>query len=177
MGFRAQEPTLCSRSCPSPPCSRTHPELLFDLAGVCLRVQLVHVVVQRPDLGGRDGGVSAETGFQNGIMDEHVLLLETQTEPVSDGEAGGPREVEVGDNDQDHRDGAFPMERNKPQGAPASAALGLARDSGTALALPWEEGPSGVCAKHRTSWSDVETSTVGTLKSGQKKTECLERKP
>ena len=52
-----------------------HPELLFNGAGVGLRVQAVHVVVDRAQLIGRDGGVPAETRLQDGVVDEDVLLL------------------------------------------------------------------------------------------------------
>jgi hypothetical protein len=53
----------------------TYPELLFDLAGVGLGVQAVHVIVDRSQLVGWDGGVPAQTRLQDGVVDEHVLLL------------------------------------------------------------------------------------------------------
>lgn len=56
----------------------TDPELLFDLAGVGLRVQAVHVVIDRAKLIGRDCGVAAKTRLQDGVMDEHILLLKHQ---------------------------------------------------------------------------------------------------
>lgn len=64
----------------------TYPELLFNLAGVSLWIQFVHVIIQRPNLGSRDGGVSTKTGFQDGIMDKHILLLEKQRGLVRNGE-------------------------------------------------------------------------------------------
>lgn len=53
-----------------------HPELLFNGAGVGLRVQAVHVVVHGAELTGRNGGVATETCLQNGIVDEDILLLQ-----------------------------------------------------------------------------------------------------
>lgn len=53
-----------------------HPELLFNGAGVGLGVQAVHVVVHGAELAGRNGGVATETGLQNGIVDEDILLLQ-----------------------------------------------------------------------------------------------------
>lgn len=46
-------------------------------------------------MGSRDGGVSTETGFQDCIMDKHVLLLKKQMDIVSDEELRvNPREPE-----------------------------------------------------------------------------------
>lgn len=53
-----------------------HPKLLFNGAGVGLRVQAVHVVVHGAELTGGNGGVATETCLQNGIMDEDILLLQ-----------------------------------------------------------------------------------------------------
>ncbi len=53
-----------------------HPELLFNGAGVGLWVQAVHVVVHGAELTGGNGGVAAETGLQNGIVNEDILLLQ-----------------------------------------------------------------------------------------------------
>lgn len=64
----------------------TYPEFLFNLARVCLWVQFVHVIIQRPDLGSGDGGVAAKTGFQDRIVDKHILLLKRQMDFLSDGE-------------------------------------------------------------------------------------------
>lgn len=55
---------------------KSHPELLFDGAGVGLRVQAVHVVVHGAELTGGNGGVATETCLQDGIMDEDILLLQ-----------------------------------------------------------------------------------------------------
>jgi hypothetical protein len=81
MGSKVLEPTLRlflgARSQPCP-FSTTYPEFLLDLARIGLWVQLVHVIVERPDLGSGHRGVPTETGFQNGIVDEHVLLLGKQ---------------------------------------------------------------------------------------------------
>ncbi len=56
----------------------TDSELLFDLAGVGLRVQAVHVVIHRAKLIGCDHGVATKTRLQYGIMDKHILLLKYQ---------------------------------------------------------------------------------------------------
>lgn len=53
-----------------------HPELLLDGAGVGLRVEPVHVIVDGAQLTGGDGGVAAQTGFQNGVVDKDILLLQ-----------------------------------------------------------------------------------------------------
>lgn len=53
-----------------------HPKLLFNRAGVGLRVQAVHVVVHGAELAGRNGGVAAETRLQDGVVDEDILLLQ-----------------------------------------------------------------------------------------------------
>lgn len=53
-----------------------HPKLLFNGAGVGLRVQAVHVVVHGAELAGRNGGVAAQTRLQNGVVDEDILLLQ-----------------------------------------------------------------------------------------------------
>lgn len=37
-------------------------------------------------MGSRDGGVSTETGFQDRVMDKHILFLKKQTDVVSDEE-------------------------------------------------------------------------------------------
>lgn len=37
-------------------------------------------------MGSRDGGVSTKAGFQDGIVDEDVLLLKRQMDLVTDGE-------------------------------------------------------------------------------------------
>ena len=54
----------------------SHPEFLFDGAGVGLRVQAVHVIVDRTELTSGNGGVAAETCLQNGVVDEDILLLQ-----------------------------------------------------------------------------------------------------
>lgn len=51
-------------------------KLVLDLAGVGLRVQPADVVVERAELAHGDGGVAAEARFQDGVMHEHVLLLQ-----------------------------------------------------------------------------------------------------
>lgn len=56
-----------------------HPKLLFNGAGVGLRVQAVHVVVDGAELTGRNSGVATETRLQDGIMDEDILLLQKKT--------------------------------------------------------------------------------------------------
>lgn len=56
----------------------TYPEFLFNLARICLWIQFVHVIIQRPNLGSRDRGVSTKAGFQDGIVDKHILLLVKQ---------------------------------------------------------------------------------------------------
>ena len=55
--------------------SVSHPEFLFDLAGVGLGIQAVHVVVDRSKLIGWNSGVPTETRLQDGVVDEDVLLL------------------------------------------------------------------------------------------------------
>lgn len=56
----------------------SYPKLLFDWTGVGLGIQSVHVIVHRTELIGRNGGVSAKTRLQNGIMDKDILLLKEQ---------------------------------------------------------------------------------------------------
>lgn len=53
-------------------------KFVFDLAGVGLRVQPADTVVERAELAHGDGGVATETRFQDGVMHEHVLLLQRQ---------------------------------------------------------------------------------------------------
>lgn len=53
----------------------SYPKLLFDWTGVGLGIQTVHVVVHRAELIGGNGGVTAKTRLQNGIMDKDILLL------------------------------------------------------------------------------------------------------
>lgn len=53
-------------------------KLLSELRRVALRVNLQHLLVGESKLINRDGCLSAQTGLQDGIMDEHVLLLKKQ---------------------------------------------------------------------------------------------------
>lgn len=62
------------------PGRRSHLKFVFDLAGVGLRVQPADIVVERAELAHGDGGVAAEAGLQDGVMHEHVLLLQRQGE-------------------------------------------------------------------------------------------------
>lgn len=50
-------------------------KLLSELRGVALRVNLQHLLVDESKLINRDGSLSAQASLQDGIMDEHVLLL------------------------------------------------------------------------------------------------------
>jgi len=50
-------------------------KLLSELRGVALSVDLQHLLIGYGELVHRDGGLSTQTGLQNGIMDEHILLL------------------------------------------------------------------------------------------------------
>ena len=61
----------------------SYSELFFDWTRVGLGVQSVHLVVNRTKLIGWDGGVTAETRLQDGVMDEDVLLLERLDTPTS----------------------------------------------------------------------------------------------
>lgn len=62
------------------PGMRSYLKFVFDLAGVGLGVQPADVVVERAELAHGDGGVAAEACLQDGIMHEHVLLLQCQGE-------------------------------------------------------------------------------------------------
>lgn len=66
-------PKLPRNPCPS------YPKLLFDWTGVGLGIQPVHVVVHGTELIGGNGGVTAKTRLQNGIMDKDILLLKERT--------------------------------------------------------------------------------------------------
>lgn len=57
-------------------CVQTCLELIFNLAGVGLRVQSADVVVNGSELTHRDGSVPTQTGLQDGVVDKHILLLE-----------------------------------------------------------------------------------------------------
>lgn len=61
------EPGICS-----------YLKFIFDLAGVGLGVQPADIVVERAELAHWDGCVATEACFQNGVMYEHVLLLQSQ---------------------------------------------------------------------------------------------------
>lgn len=50
-------------------------KLLSELRRVALRINLQHLLIGESELVNGDGGLSTQTGLQNGIMDEHVLLL------------------------------------------------------------------------------------------------------
>lgn len=50
-------------------------ELLSQLRGVALRVNLQHLLIGERKLINRDGGLPAQTGLQDGVVDKHVLLL------------------------------------------------------------------------------------------------------
>ncbi len=52
-----------------------HLKLIFDLAGVGLRVQSADVVVDGSEFTHWDSRVPTQTCFQNGIMHKHILLL------------------------------------------------------------------------------------------------------
>lgn len=52
-----------------------YPELLFDLTRVGLRIQSVHLVINRAQLIGWNRSVATQTRLQNGVVDEDVLLL------------------------------------------------------------------------------------------------------
>lgn len=52
-----------------------HLELLPQLRGVALRLYPHHLLVGGLELAGRDAGLPTQTGLQDGIMDEDVLLL------------------------------------------------------------------------------------------------------
>lgn len=52
-----------------------YPELLFDLTGIGLRIQSVHLIVNWAQLIGWNRCVTAETRLQDGVVDEDVLLL------------------------------------------------------------------------------------------------------
>lgn len=51
-------------------------ELLSELGGVALRVHLQHLLIGESKLIDRDGGLATQTSLQDGVMNEHVLLLE-----------------------------------------------------------------------------------------------------
>lgn len=63
-----------------------YPELLFDLTGVGLRIQSVHLVINWTQLIGWNGRVAAETGLQDGVVDEDVLLLRKEETKVEKSE-------------------------------------------------------------------------------------------
>lgn len=50
-------------------------KFLSQLRGVALRVNLQHLLIGECKLVNRDGGLSAQTGLKDGIVDKHVLLL------------------------------------------------------------------------------------------------------
>lgn len=55
-------------------------KFVFDLAGVSLGVQPADIVVEGAELAHGDGGVATEARFQDGVVHEHVLLLQRQGE-------------------------------------------------------------------------------------------------
>lgn len=55
-------------------------KFVFDLAGVGLGVQPADIVVERAELTHGDGGVATEACLQDGVVHEHVLLLQRQGE-------------------------------------------------------------------------------------------------
>lgn len=55
-------------------------KLLSELGGVALRVDLQHLFVDEGELVNRDGGLSAQAGLQDSVMDEHILLLKHHSE-------------------------------------------------------------------------------------------------
>ncbi len=55
-----------------------HLKLIFDLAGVGLRVQSADVVVDGSEFTHWDSRVPTQTCFQNGIMHKHILLLQRE---------------------------------------------------------------------------------------------------
>lgn len=50
-------------------------KLLPELRGVALGVNLQHLLIGESELVNGDGGLSTQTGLQDGVVDEHVLLL------------------------------------------------------------------------------------------------------
>lgn len=50
-------------------------KLLSELRGVALRVNLQHLLIGECKFINRDGSLSTQTSLQDGIMDEHILLL------------------------------------------------------------------------------------------------------
>lgn len=50
-------------------------KLLSELRRVALRVNLQHLLIGECKLINGDGSLSTQTGLQDGIMDEHILLL------------------------------------------------------------------------------------------------------
>lgn len=56
----------------------TYPKFFFDLAGVSLRIQFIHFIVNRPNLRSWNRCVPTKTGFQDSIMDEYILFLVKQ---------------------------------------------------------------------------------------------------
>lgn len=53
-------------------------ELVPQVRGVTLRIHPQHLFVRHGELVHQDGRLSAQTGLQNGIVDEDVLLLQRQ---------------------------------------------------------------------------------------------------
>lgn len=53
-------------------------ELIFNLAGVCLRVQSADVIVNGSELTHWNGCISTQTCLQDSIMNKHILFLEQQ---------------------------------------------------------------------------------------------------
>jgi len=58
----------------------SHLKLIFNLAGVGLRVQSADVVVDGSEFTHWDSRVPTQTRFQNGIMHKHILLLQRERE-------------------------------------------------------------------------------------------------
>jgi len=59
----------------SPKYYTTHLKLFSKLRGVGLRIHTQHVLIGEHKLTDGDGGLSAQTGLQYGIMNEYILLL------------------------------------------------------------------------------------------------------
>lgn len=72
---------FCQNPSDGPKCKNPVPahacylKLLSELGGVALRVHLQHLLIDESELSDGDGGLSAQTGLQDGVVDEHVLLL------------------------------------------------------------------------------------------------------
>jgi len=58
----------------------SHLKLIFNLAGVGLRVQSADVVVDGSEFTHWDSRVPTQTRFQNCIMHKHILLLQRERE-------------------------------------------------------------------------------------------------